>query len=338
MKLTSYILTRVLLAILMLFILLTTIFVVTRIIPGDPIRALYGPKLSDELANKIRHQLGLDKPLVVQYFDYLTDLFHGDLGTSYISGDPVLEEILHSLPVTLEFMILAIFLSATLGIVSGGISALHRGTSLDGAIRIVNLLGFSMPMFLLGLLLQLIFGRYLGVLPLSGRADPLMAPSRITGFYMLDSILTLNIQSLVNSLLHLILPSLGLSFYLSAVISRITRANMINVMDATFITVTKAKGLPKRVIVYKHMLRNSISPVLTITALLFATGLGGAILTEIIFGLPGMGKLLFSAIYSRDFPLISGCTTIYAIGVIVITTLVDIIHALIDPRVREEET
>lgn len=334
MKLWEYVVSRLLIAIPMLFILLTTIFVVTHILPGDPIRALYGPRLSEELAAAIRHKLGLDKPLIMQYFDYIAALFHGDLGTSYISGLPVLAEISHALPVTIELMTVAILLSIAIGIVTGVISALHKGKPIDHLIRMGTLTAFSVPMFWLGIMLQMLFGVFMGILPIYGRVDPLMEPARITGSYILDSILTLNLNSLANSLLHLVLPSIGLACYISSVISRITRANMINVLDADFIMVTRAKGLPERVIIYRHMLRNSILPVITITGLLFATGLGGAVLTETIFSLPGLGRLLLSAIYSHDFPLIQGCVTIYAIGVIVVTTFIDIIHVLLDPRLR----
>jgi len=318
----------------MLFVLMTAIFAVTRIMPGDPIRALYGPKIPQELYDEIKHDLGLDKPLLDQYVDYITGVLQGNMGVSSFSHYTVLQEISYALPVTLELMIFGTFLSIVIGILSGAIASMNQGKPIDLVIRTASTVSFSIPIFWLSLLLQLFFGRFLGIMPLSGRIDILMEPTRITGMYTIDSILTLNVAALGNSLWHLILPGLAICSYLSAVISKITRANMANVINADFVTVLKAKGLPTRTILYKHVLKNSILPILTITTMLFAAGLGGSVLIETVFSLPGLGKLILTSIVNRDFPLISGATTVFAIAVIILTTFVDIFHALIDPRAR----
>ena len=333
-SLRVYIIRRVLLAIPMMLILLSVVFLVLRV-AGDPVSAILGGHAPREEIERIKKQLGLNKPLYVQYFDYLSNLLRLDLGRSMIWGQrPVLNEILEHFPATLELSICAFAFSVLLGVSTGLFSARRYNKPPDHLIRLYGIVTYSIFIPWFGLVLQLIFGVYLGWLPISGRADPRMAPQIITGLYVLDSLITMNIPSLIDSIRHLILPTITLGVYLSGIYTRLTRTHMIEVLRKDFIRAARARGLPERTVIYKHALKNAFIPILTMMGLQFALLLSGAVLTETTFSWPGMGYFLYERISYRDFTTIQGTIVFLAILIVLVSLIVDIIYVYIDPRIR----
>jgi len=336
-SLRVYIITRILLTIPMLFILVTLVFFIMRVLPGDPVKAIIRPGAPQEYIDEIRHSLGLDRPLLVQYVDYLGDLVRLDLGTTLapVRGRSVLQDLKDKFPATLELSLAAILVASLVGILTGVQSAYHRRSALDYSLRLYSIVIYTIPVFWLGLMLQLIFSVKLGWLPVYGRVDTLdMAPRTITGLYIVDSILTKNKESLINSLQHLILPALTLGLYLSGVFTRLTRSNMLDVLRQDFITAARARGIAERAVIYRHALKNAFIPVLTMMGLQFALLLAGAVLTESTFTWPGLGRLLVERIEYRDFPTVQGAVVFFAILVSLVSLVVDIIYAYLDPRIR----
>ena len=333
MRLQYYLLRRLLLAIPMFLIVVSAVFVVMHIIPGDPVRAMLGERAPAEAVEALRHTLGLDKPIYLQYSGYLWNLVRGDLGTSLFTLRPVSVEVLYAFPVTFELVTVSMLVSTAIGIPLGIYSAIKRGRIADFVIRAVSLLGFSVPVFWLALMLQWYFGRALNILPLESRLSFSTQLTRITGVVILDSILTMNFAALIDGLAHLVMPAIALSAIMVPLISRVTRSNMIEVMGEDYMVTAKSKGLSASKVIYKHAFRNAILPIFTVVGVYYALGMGGAVLTETIFNFPGMGKLLLDSIARRDYLLIQGCVTMYAIAIIIITTLIDVIYAFLDPRV-----
>lgn len=335
MSLKIYVATRVLLAIPMLFIIITSLFVVLRVIPGDPIEALYGEKASQEVLDEIRHRLGFDKPLLTQYTEYLSSLLYGDLGISLKSGKPVTYEIGRTWSVTVQYCILTMLLTIITGLPLGIVSALKKNRIHDFVIRILSLLAFSLPVFWLGLLLQFVFGLKLGWFPLGGlHSSALVFKADISGIALLDSLLKGNIPAFVDVLHHLVLPCIALSVQYVAVTCRISRANIIETLDEDYILTARAKGLREIDVLSKHALRNAILPIITIWGWTFTALLGGSVIIERIFSLPGMGNLLFTAITYRDFSLIQGVLVFFAILTLVTSVIIDVVYAILDPRIR----
>lgn len=334
-SLRRYILVRFLAALPMLFILLTVIFIVLRWLPGDPISAMYGGKIPEEYAEQLRHQLGLDKPLHLQYFDYLSQLFRGDLGTSTYTKRPISKEIMERLPATLELTIYGLIIAFGIGILFGSVAAHRRDSTVDRLIRVYSIIAYSLFIPWFGAMLQFLFGVYLKVLPVGNRLDPTIdAPPTITGLYTVDSLITGNLDSFISAIRHIILPSLVLGIVLSSVFVRITRENMIVVLRKDFITFARARGIDESKILFNHALKNSMIPIITIFGLQFALLLAGAILTETTFSWPGLGTYLKLRIEYRDYPAVQGVIVVYALLVIVVSLIVDIIYAMIDPRIR----
>jgi len=333
-SLRIYIIRRILLAIPTILILLTIVFVVMRV-AGDPVSAILGGHAPAEQIERIKEQLGLNKPLYVQYLEYLWQLFHLNLGRSLIWGRrPVLVEILEHFPATLELSISAFIVSILIGIFTGVYSARKYNKPADHVLRLYGIVTYALFIPWIGLILQLIFGVYLGWLPTSGRIDTLMEPKHITGLYVLDSILTLNIPSLISAIRHLILPSITLGIYLSGIYTRLTRSNMLEVLRKDFITAAKARGLPEGTVIYKHALKNAFIPILTMMGLQFALLLAGAVLTETTFSWPGMGTFLYERISYRDYPTVQGTIVFFALLVVTVSLVIDILYAYIDPRIR----
>ena len=333
-SLRVYVIRRVLLAIPMIFILLGIVFFIMRVV-GDPVSAILGGHAPQEQIEQIKEQLGLNKPVLFQFFDYLGQLLRGDLGRSLIWGQrPVISEIWDHFPATLELSICAFLVSILVGIFTGIIAATNFGRFFDHAFRLYGIITYGLFIPWIGIMLQLIFGVYLGLLPIGGRIGTLMEPETITGLYVLDSLLTLNMESLISAIKHLILPSLTLGIYLSGIYTRLTRTHLIEVFSKDFIKSAWARGLPKRAVIYKHALKNAFIPILTMMGLQFALLLVGAVLTEITFSWPGMGTLLFERITYRDFTTVQGIIVFFALIVITVSLLVDVIYAYIDPRIR----
>jgi peptide/nickel transport system permease protein len=334
-SLRSYFITRVLLSLPMIFILLVVIFLVLRVMPGDPVLAMLGDKAPMSQIQEMRHQLGLDKPLYVQFFDYLLNLLRGDLGNSLIWGRrPISVEILEHFPATLELTINSMVVMLLVGVLTGAQSAYKRNSPTDFGFRTFGIVIYSVPVFWFGMILQLIFGVYLGWLPVAGRIDPFLSPPTVTGLYTIDSLLAGNLLSFVSTIQHLILPSLTLGLVLSGIFTRLTRVNMLDVLRQDFIAAARARGLSERAVLYKHALKNAFIPILTMIGLQFALLLAGAVLTETTFSWPGMGSYLIERISYRDFPAIQGAVVFFAVLVAAVSVAVDMIYAYLDPRIR----
>jgi peptide/nickel transport system permease protein len=317
-----------------LFLVLTVIFALARIIPGDPAIAMLGPDASREQIAMMRTQLALDRPLFVQFAQYLGGVLTGDLGNSVKTGRPVTQEILARLPATLELAVFATLLALLIGIPVGVLSALVPNTWLDHLVRVVSLVGVSAPAFLLAVVLQLVFAIGLGWLPVSGRHAAYFVPERLTGFAMLDALILGELELALDALRHVILPTLVLAAFLAATLGRYVRASMLEVMSEDYVRTARAKGVGEFAVVFVHALRNAVLPAITVIGLKFAELLGGAILTETIFAWPGIGRFMFEAIKNRDYPVIQGTTLVFALLFMAISLLVDAIYAIVDPRLR----
>jgi len=303
---TKYIIRRLLITLPVLVGISIVIFALVRIIPGDPAVIMAGPHATQEAVEQIRVQLGLDKHPVVQYFIFAGNLLQGDLGTSTRTALPVSADIMHRLPKTILLAIAAMFIATMLGVLAGVISGIKRYSIFDYSSMLLALFGLSMPVFWLGLLLMLLFSIKLGWFPSSG----------------------------ADSLAHLVLPALTLGVASTAIIARMTRSSMLEVIGLDYIRTARAKGLPERLVTSRHALKNALIPVVTVIGLQTGTLLGGAVLTEIVFAWPGVGRLLVEAILARDYPAVQGVVLVIAIMFILVNLIVDVIYAYLDPRIR----
>jgi peptide/nickel transport system permease protein len=330
----KYILKRLLLLIPVLIGVSILIFVIVRLTPGDPARILAGEHATEEYVQATRERWGLDKPMYVQYYIWFKSLLRGDLGRSITTHSPVVEEIFNRFPATLELSLFAMFLAIVIGILAGIISAIRQYHFFDYFSMTIALFGISMPVFWLGLMLMFVFGLWLDILPISGRINVMIPLQNITGLYVLDSILTLNFQALGSSLLHLILPSIALGTIPMAMIARITRSSMLEIIRQDFIRTERAKGLPERMVIFKHALKNALIPIITVIGMEFGLLLGGAILTETVFAWPGLGRYTVDAVYARDYPAIQGSVLFIAFIFVVVNLITDVLYAYINPRIR----
>ncbi|MEW5818172.1 MAG: ABC transporter permease [Spirochaetota bacterium] len=335
-NLLKYIITRILLTIPMLFILLSFVFVVLRIMPGDPVSAMLGAHAPERVIEEKKELLGLNKPIIVQYFDYLGQLIRFDLGESMIFKQKVTEPIKEKFPATLELTVFGMLFTLLIGIPLGAFAAKRRRSAQDFGIRLYGNIVYCIPVFWMGLMLQLIFGVWLDWFPISGRTSPKTFVSTFekTGFYIIDTLLTKDFAALGDVMVHLLLPSITLGIVLSGVFVRLTRANMLDTLKSDYVLAARARGIPERRVVYKHALKNAFIPILTMLGLQFAILLSGAILTESTFSWPGIGRLLLERIYARDYPVIQGVIVVFALFVSLVSLIVDIVYALIDPRIK----
>jgi peptide/nickel transport system permease protein len=319
-----YAITRFLTIVPVLIGVSVLVFGFIHLIPGDPAATMLGERATPERVKEVRDQLGLDKPLYVQYGIYVGRILRGDLGTSILRGDPVLRDLIRRFPATVELAISAIFIAILIGVPSGIVSAVWRNSFFDGVARIIALTGVSMP----------IFGVMLGWLPTGFRLGPDIILKTVTHFNVLDSILTGNGRALVASVRHLILPALALSTIPMAVITRMTRASLLEVLSQDYIRTAEAKGLPQRVVILQHAMRNALLPVLTVTGLQVGRLLAGAILTETIFSWPGIGLWIYEAIQARDYPIVQGATLFIATIFVMVNLATDLLYATVDPRIK----
>ncbi len=332
----KYIITRIALTIPMIFILLSLIFVILRVMPGDPVTAMLGPNTPLRIIEEKKEKLGLNKPMIIQYFDYLANLVQFDLGESMVRRQKVIVPIIEKLPATLELGIFGMLMSLLIGVPLGAYASSKRRTIRDFGIRIYGNIVWCIPVFWSGLMLQLIFGIWLDLFPIAGRTGGRVFVSTFdkTGFYIIDTIIAGNFHALGNVLIHIFLPALTLGIYISGVYVRLTRANMLDVLKSDYILAARARGIPERKVIYRHALKNAFIPILTMLGLQCALLISGAILTETTFSWPGMGRLLYDRILLRDYPVIQGVIIIFAVSIIMISLIVDIIYALIDPRIK----
>jgi peptide/nickel transport system permease protein len=334
MKLGTYILKRIFLMVIVMFGVATIVFFITRIIPADPVGAILGGNAPIERVDEMRHQLGLDKPITLQFIDYIKGIVHADFGISLKSSRPVLQDIINYFPATIELAITSMIFAVLVGVVLGVFSAIYRNKSIDHFSRVFSILGVSMPVFWLGLLLLLLFYYHLGLLPGGGRNSLFIFPPRITGLLLLDSILAGDWTAFWDGLSHIILPAFVLGYASAASIARIMRASMLDILRQDFIRTAKSKGLPKRVVIYRHALKNALIPVVTIIGLSFGSLLSGAVLTETIFSWPGLGRYIVNALLVLDYPAVTGGTLFIAFVYSLANLVVDISYAALDPRMR----
>ncbi|GAA0827023.1 MULTISPECIES: ABC transporter permease subunit [Marinomonas] len=310
-------------------------FTLIHMIPGDPIEVMAGERgVSPERHAELSAQLGLDKPLYEQYFHYVAGIVQGDLGESLVTHEPVMNEFMTLFPATVELAVCAAIFAILIGLPAGIFAAVKRGTIFDHSVMTFSLTGYSMPIFWWALLLMLVFSVTLGWTPVSGRIDVVYWIDNTTGFMLIDSWLSGEEGAFKSAVSHLILPSIVLGTIPMAVIARMTRSSMLEVLSEDYIRTARAKGIaPWRVIVI-HALRNALIPVITVIGLQVGTLLSGAILTETVFAWPGIGKWLIESISRRDYPVVQGGILIVATIIIVVNLLVDIAYGVVNPRIR----
>jgi peptide/nickel transport system permease protein len=310
-------------------------FIISHLVPADPVSFLLGEKARPEQIEQFRHQLGLDQPLPIQYINYLIGLLKGDLGYSMQSRRAVIKDLIFYLPATLELTLAAMILLTVFSIPLGLISAVYQDSLIDHSLRVVSMIGVSMPPFWLGLLLQILFYSVLKILPVSNRiGDMLILPPHITGLLTIDSLLTGKWNVFWDAVKHLILPSVTLCFAALAVVTRQVRSATLEVLRQPYVTAARAKGLRYKTVILRHVLKNSLIPVITVLALQTGYLLGGAVLTEVVFAWPGMGSWALRSVLSVDYQPIMSIALVVAIGYTLVNLIADILYMFVDPRIR----
>jgi peptide/nickel transport system permease protein len=310
-------------------------FAISHVIPADPVVAALGDHARDDQIAAFRAEYGLDQPVVDQYVIYVRGLLQGNLGISIRTRRPVSDDLRDFFPATLELSLAALLVSILFGIPAGILSSLARNHWPDNLVRVFSLLGGSLPIFWLGLILIGIFYSQLGWLPGGGRIEQFVSPPQtLTGLYVLDSLLTGNLPALQSSVLHLILPAFTLGYYSTAIIARIMRSSMLEVLNQDYIRTARAKGLRERAVVVRHGLRNALIPTMTIIGVTFGSLLSGAVLTETIFTWPGLGRYATTSAINLDFPAVMGVTLLAAVVYMLANLTVDISYHWLDPRIQ----
>ncbi len=330
----SYIIKRLAWAIPTLFGVSVLIFLMVHLAPGDPALLALGEHANKEAVDALREQMGLNKSLLEQYFIFISQAIQGDFGISITSGEPVIDEFMQRFPATVELSLVSMFLAVVLGLFAGIISAVKRYSLFDYTAMTTALAGVSMPVFWLGLMLIYFFSIKLGWLPVSGRLGYEFDIDEVTGFFLIDSVLADDYEAFWDALKHLVLPAIALGTIPMAIIARMTRASMIEVMKEEYIRTARAKGCSRFQIIMTHALKNALLPVLTVIGLMLGTLFAGAILTETTFSWPGIGKWLVNAVNQRDFPIIQSTTLIIASIFVIVNLIVDVLYAVVNPRIR----
>ena len=335
-SLRNYLLTRLALAVPTLLILLTMVFLLMRVAPGDPIQAALGGRVSAEELETRREAAGLDKPLLDQYLEYLGDSLTLNLGTTINDDRPVTSIITENGSATLELTLAAFFVALAVGVPLGLIAGVKRDTGVDVGARVFGIVIYAAPVFFTGFLAQLIFSHELGWLPSSGRADPIVQYEldQTTHFFLIDTLIHGDWSAFWDVVLHLILPATTLGLLVSGVFVRLIRVNMLQTLRGDYVEAARARGVSERRVVLNHAFRNALIPVVTIAGLQFAILLGGAVLTEQTFNWPGIGAELVRYLNERDYIAVQGIITIFALAVVLLSLLIDLVNAFIDPRVR----
>ncbi len=324
----AYILRRLIVSIPVLLGVSFLVFSLIHITPGDPAALMLGVEAAnDEQLRIVREQLGLDRPFFVQYFDFLTSAAMGDFGDSIQQHRPVAEIIVNRFPATIELALASMVFALVIAIPLGVISAVRQYSAVDNASMFVALLGVSIPNFWLGLMLMLLFSVHLGWLPASGRGDPLVS-SALTSIWYIDP------GPFWESAQRLILPVITLGAGIAALLTRLTRSAMLEVIRQDYVRTARSKGLSQRIVIYRHALRNAMMPVVTMSAIYFGGLLGGSVITETIFSWPGVGRMAITAIYQRDFPVVQAIVLVLALVFVLVNLFVDIAYGIIDPRIR----
>jgi peptide/nickel transport system permease protein len=310
------------------------VFFMVRAIPGDPAQLLLGQQATQAQVEQVRANMGLDKPGIVQYGIFLADALRGDLGDSIVTGRPVTTELLARVPATLELTLFAMLVAVLVGVPVGVISAVKQYSWLDKFTSVLALTGISMPIFWLAMILIVIFFVNLGWLPFPGRLSTGYAVTSITGLVLVDSLLTLNFPAFWDGLKHLIMPAIALGTIPMAVVMRMTRSSMLEVMGEDYVRTARAKGVVPWRVIFKHALRNAMLPTVTVIGLQVGLLMGGAVITETIFSWPGVGQIAYESVNRRDYAMIQGVVLYGATLFVLVNLLVDILYAVLDPRVR----
>lgn len=296
-----------------LLVVLSLVFLLVRVAPGDPATAVLGQQASREAIENLRTKMGLDKSLWQQYVEYLSGLLRGDLGKSLISRKPIGGQVAYALPFTLELTITGVLLGSILGVPLGILTAVHRNTIVDYLGRILSLAGLSIPAFYLGILLMLLFSIQLNLLPTVGGGQQ---------------------RNVLDLLYHLVLPGLTLGLIMTAYVTRMTRSSILNILRQDYVSTARSKGLKERAVIYRHVLKNAMVPILSVLGVYSIVLIGSSVMTEIVFSRPGLGKLMVMAMKQRDYLALQSLLTIYAALVLVINLMTDLSYGIIDPRVR----
>jgi peptide/nickel transport system permease protein len=335
-SLKSYLLTRLALVIPMVFILLTLVFLLMRVAPGDPISASLGGHVAPAEIEKIKHRLGYDKPLLTQYGNYLWDTVHGDFGETITDRRQVRDVIAVNGAATLELTFFAMIVAVVVGVAFGLIAGRFRDTALDVGGRLFGIVIYAMPVFFLGFLAQLFFGSYLGVLPTSDQASPITQAllQTHTNIFLLDAAIDKDWSAFWDIFKHLILPATTLGLVISGIFIRLVRVNVIRTLKDDYIEAARARGISERAVVYRHAFRNALVPVITVVGLQMALLLSGAVLTETTFNWPGLGHELIFYLGNRDYAGVQGIIVVFALVVVAVSLLIDLVSAAIDPRIR----
>jgi len=311
---TRFIARRLLYSLVVLAGVLVAVFALVHLVPGDPVRIALGTRYSPEAYSALRSASGLDRPIVEQFFGYLASAFTGDLGVSFRNGDPVTVTLLERLPATVSLGVVGIAIAMVIALPAGIFSALREGRISDAIVRITSQFGVSIPDFWLGILLIALFATTLGWLPTSGYRPLLEDPA--------------------GWLRHIVLPALTVGLVAAAIMTRYVRSAVLEVASMGYVRTARSKGLPPRVVTFRHTVRNALVPVLTITGIQLATILGGVIVVEVVFAWPGLGRLVYNAVAARDYPVIQGAVLLIATLFLVINLIVDVLYAVVDPRIR----
>ena len=330
----KYIIKRILQSILVLFGVSVIVFLIMRVFSADPAPVVLGEHATEESMKAWRDSNGLSDPILVQYLNFLGGALTGNLGTSYYTHTAVTQEIMSRFPATIELALVAIILASLVGIVLGVVSAVHKGTAIDGVSTVFALLGVSMPIYWSGILLIILFAGIWHVLPSGGRVDPLLQPVGGPGLYIIDTLFSGDFEALGNVMQHIILPALALSLYSMAIITRMTRSSMLDTLNEDYVRTARAKGLKEGKVTRHHALRNAMLPVTTVIGLQLGSLLGGAMLTETVFAWPGIGKYTVDCILKSDFPVVQGVVLLIGVIFVIINLVVDIIYAYLDPRIK----
>ena len=312
------------------------VFAFVRAIPGDPARVMLGERATEESVTRIRADLGLDKPITEQYLKYMGNLLTGNLGTSIFSQIPIADDLKRRFPATLELSITAMFFAVMIGVPLGVLAAVRRNTGVDNATMALALVGVSMPVFWLGMILKYIFSIQTKIFPPSARISDLLTFTfvPITNMLVLDGILRLNPAVVWDALLHLVMPAVALGTIPMAIIARMTRASMVEVLSQDYVRTARAKGLVQRTVIWKHALRNAMLPVITVIGLSFGTLLSGAVLTETIFAWSGIGSWIYEGIFQRDYPVVQSGVLLVSLVFVLVNLIVDLSYAAFDPRIQ----
>jgi len=313
------------------------VFLMLRAIPGDPAQILLGEGASVQDIRDLKKQMGLDRSYPIQYVLYLKKLLQGDMGVSFRSGSPVIHEIFHRLPATLELALGALFIASLVGIAAGVISSVRQNSLYDYLSMFMSLIGVSMPIFWLGLMLIYFFSVKIPLLPMMGRLTPGLDIETVTGLLMLDTLLRGDLKAFLDASGHLLLPAVTLATVPMALVARISRSSMLEVLNLDYIRTARAKGLSEFVVILRHALRNAFLPIATVLGLNLGILLGGAVLTETIFAWPGLGRFVVTSLMARDYPAVQGCVLVFATLMVVINLMVDLLYFYLDPRIRVYE-